>query len=103
MKTDPNTINREEFEALRAEVAELKDLVKSLVQAQVKPAPKAAPAKPKVEGVSEDEVYLIAAVIAAYFGQRARIRSIRYVPPEVDGWRLQGRVLIQGSHNLKLR
>lgn len=86
---------RGEVEALRKELAELKAAVAALTAP--KPAPAAA--KPKVAEVSPDIMHVLAAAVAAFLGKKARIRSVRQVPSAVDGWRMQGRVAIMGSHN----
>lgn len=87
---------RTEVETLRKELAALKEVVATLT------APKAAapaPAKPKAPEVSPDIMHVLAAAVAAFLGKKARIRSARQVPTAVDGWRMQGRVAIMGSHN----
>jgi methylmalonyl-CoA carboxyltransferase large subunit len=62
-------------------------------------APQAEP-----EQLPEEVVLVISAAIAAYRGKRARIRTIRRVPaPGYNPWSQQGRVYIQGSHNIWTR
>jgi hypothetical protein len=70
------------------------------------PAPKPAvappPAAPPVkEEITPETIAVISAALAAYLGKRAKIRSIRRVTHSgVSPWTQQGRVYIQGSHNL---
>lgn len=70
-----------ELESLRAEIAELRALLKP---------------NPEVE-VEEHIVPVLAAAIAAFLGKRATFRVIRRHPVQQDGWRLQGRVAVQGA------
>ncbi len=82
-----------EIEKLQAEVA----LLRAKVEA--KPAKHAAP---KTEGVPEDVAMIIAAAVAAFLGKRATIRLIRPAVGTIpDGWRVQGRAAIQGSHRTR--
>lgn len=88
-----DAVSRAELEALRQEVAELRALVQSL----------SAGAAP---GVDPNVVQVIAAAVAAFTGFRAKVR---YVRPLAEGgkvtadggWRVQGRVAIQGSHDTR--
>ena len=43
---------------------------------------------------------VIAAAASAVFGRHAEVKSVRSVPTP---WSQQGRVLVQGSHNLRVR
>jgi hypothetical protein len=72
---------RSELESLRAEIAELRALLKPNPNAQME----------------EHVVPILAAAIAAFLGKRATFRVIRRHPVQQDGWRLQGRVAIQGA------
>lgn len=95
-----------EVVALRKELDELKSIVAGLGSAPVPPAPAAVPAPvtPKVEKKDEippEHLTVIAAVVAAVLGVRAKVRIVRPIPQAVDGWRLQGRVAIQGSHAVR--
>ena len=49
-------------------------------------------------GISEDEVLIISAAIAAWLGVQAHIRQIRLI--RSGAWAQQGRVTIQASHRL---
>jgi hypothetical protein len=65
--------------------------------------------KPQVEAEHEEVapgiLAAIAAASAAVFGRHAHIRSVRALPPHqgVNPWSQQGRVFVQGSHNLRSR
>ena len=50
------------------------------------------------ETISEEELLAISAVIAAYLGERVRIRQVRLLSS--PAWAQQGRVSIQASHRL---
>ena len=52
-----------------------------------------SPAKPVM---SEDRLIAIAAAVAAFLGERVRIRQIRLV--RSNAWAQQGRVSVQASH-----
>ncbi|HYD43134.1 MAG TPA: hypothetical protein VEB43_20040 [Anaeromyxobacter sp.] len=99
------------LEALRAQVAELSDRLSKLEAAgPAAPAPALAPVKPGpadpatakaapvAPGITEEEILAVSAALAAYFGVRMRIRSIRLMGSPV--WAQQGRVSIQASHRL---
>ena len=58
------------------------------------PAVKAAAQEP----ISEEVLLLISAAVAAFLGERRRIRQIRLL--NSSAWALQGRVSIQASHRL---
>jgi methylmalonyl-CoA carboxyltransferase large subunit len=66
---------------------------------EAQPAPAlAAPPAPKAPEISEEEVLVVSAALAAYFGVRMRIRQIRLLSSQA--WAQQGRVSIQASHRL---
>jgi hypothetical protein len=81
-------LSREEFDALRAEVDDLKRQLMALKAAQFKDDPE----------VTEETLHVIAAVVAAYLGKHATIRFIRKATAENEGWRVQGRAAVQASH-----
>ena len=91
---------------LRAQVADLASRLERLEAAQApsaapasgKPAPAAAPRPAASPGITEEELLAVSAALAAYFGVRMRIRSIRLASSPV--WAQQGRVSIQASHRL---
>jgi hypothetical protein len=65
----------------------------------------APPEAPRAESVQPEEISpealsVISAVVAAFFGKTARVRSVRQVRPTPSPWAQQGRVSIQGSHEL---
>lgn len=100
------------LDALRAQVAELSQRLAKLEAASpaaaalapalapVKPAPADSAAKPApvAPGITEEEILAVSAALAAFFGVRMRIRSIRLMGSPV--WAQQGRVSIQASHRL---
>ena len=106
----------EVLEELRAQMADLSQRLSKLeATSAAAPAPAAekaaapAPAKPPAEkpaaapapdapGITEEEILAVSAALAAYFGVRMRIRSIRLMGSPV--WAQQGRVSIQASHRL---
>lgn len=57
------------------------------------------------EEVAPEIQAAIAAATVAIFGNHARLRAARRVPSEdvVSPWTQQGRVIVQGSHNLRSR
>jgi|GEM_PF-4232602 len=83
---------RAELDALRQEVAQLRSLVERL----------SAVAAPEVD---DDVMRVIASAVAAFTGFRAKVRYVRPVGDGAklgpDGWRVQGRVAIQGSHDTR--
>ncbi|MFN8608649.1 MAG: hypothetical protein U0931_14025 [Vulcanimicrobiota bacterium] len=50
--------------------------------------------------ISEDDIFVLAAAVAAYLGKRAPIRQVRLLGTRA--WSQQGRVSIQASHRLNL-
>lgn len=83
------SVSRAEFDALLDEFHALKQKLDEL-QSQDQPG----------QDESTDEVLqIIAAAVAAYVGKRATIKVIRRVS-EYDQWRMQGRAVLQGSHNM---
>ncbi len=52
------------------------------------------------EPIPEDDIFLLAAAVAAYLGKRAPIRQIRLLGTTT--WSQQGRVSIQASRRLTL-
>ncbi len=69
------------------------------------PAGTSEPASPPstpagAEEISPEALVVISAVVAAFFGKAARVRAVRQVRPTPSPWAQQGRVSIQGSHQL---
>jgi methylmalonyl-CoA carboxyltransferase large subunit len=52
------------------------------------------------EPIPEDDIFLLAAAVAAYLGKRAPIRQIRLLG--TSNWSQQGRVSIQASRRLNM-
>jgi anti-sigma factor RsiW len=99
---------------LEAAIARLEARMDGLLGGHVTeraPAPKheeGPPPEAQAQGITHDEVVLLAAAAAAFLGVPARIRSARRIgataPPVITSpWGQQGRVLIQGSHDLGAR
>jgi methylmalonyl-CoA carboxyltransferase 12S subunit len=72
-----------------------------------RPAPQSAATAAAVdqpEELSEETLAVISATIAAFLGKTARIRAVRRMPAyTMSSWAQQGRVYVQGSHNLGLQ
>lgn len=79
-------VTRAEFDALRAELAE----IKALLKAQAAPEPE----------IDAETVQIIAAAVAAYLGKRASFRILRRMSEESEAWRTQGRATISARHEL---
>ena len=89
------------LEEIRAELADLRQRVGKLEHNGTGAAvqePEAAPAPPQPEPIPEETLALIAATVAAFFGERVHVRQIRLVGSRA--WAQQGRVSIQASHIL---
>lgn len=87
--------------AVAAALEQLRDAVGQLTQRvaaleEWKAVPAAEPAAPS--GVDEDLVMVLSAAIAAYLGEKPRIRQIRLVGS--SSWTQQGRATVQASHEL---
>jgi methylmalonyl-CoA carboxyltransferase 12S subunit len=65
------------------------------IGAATPPRSTAAPAEPH-EAIAEETMAVIAAVVAAFLGERAHIRQVRLVASEA--WAQQGRVSVMASH-----
>jgi methylmalonyl-CoA carboxyltransferase 12S subunit len=101
MKTETADLARlaDALEALRQEVARLRERVAALEKANGQVSAVAAPAPaPEAEGLSEELVLVIGAAVAAFLGKRAHVRQIRLLGSAA--WAQQGRVTIQASHTL---
>ncbi|MFQ3586381.1 MAG: hypothetical protein SNJ74_06000 [Fimbriimonadaceae bacterium] len=98
---------REEVRQLREEVAQLRKLVEAMAQGAHAAADLTAAATAGKEpsrsavGVSEEVLAIIAASVSAFLGNKARVRHVRPVSSGLDSWRVQGRLAIQGSHNVR--
>jgi methylmalonyl-CoA carboxyltransferase large subunit len=98
-----------QMEELRAKQAELADEMRSVQRSVAaleirEPAPvvaqPAAVKLPEKEGIPEEVLLVISAVVAAFLGRSARVRSARYIHEGLSPWAQQGRVFVQASHNL---
>lgn len=81
---------------LRAEVRGLSERLLALEQQRAvapTPEPPAAPAE-----VPEEEMLVIAAAVAAFLGQRARIRQVRLI--QSSTWAQVGRATVHASHRV---
>jgi hypothetical protein len=56
--------------------------------------------QPAGESIAGEIKAVIAAATTAVFGKKVAVKSIRSVPTP---WSQQGRVMVQGSHNLRVR
>ncbi|MGA3372327.1 MAG: hypothetical protein ABSC48_11270 [Terracidiphilus sp.] len=101
------------IKALEARVAEL-SLIPELQAAAAPDGEKeAAPpaAKPEAnhredEQVTPETLVMIAAAVTAYLGKKVRIRSAKVLRARhaaVSVWSQQGRALVHGSHNPRVR
>ena len=63
------------------------------------------PIDPEREEITPGILAAITAASAAMLGRHVHIRSVRALPPHqvVSPWSQQGRVFVQGSHNLRSR
>jgi methylmalonyl-CoA carboxyltransferase large subunit len=87
-------ITREEFNALKEQIAALEAQIR-----QLQAAMSAAGNSAKTE-ISEETLHIIAAAVAAYLGKRATIKIVRRVSDEENAWRTQGRVTVAASHRM---
>jgi hypothetical protein len=95
------------LKAMEARVAELSQPSAAAPAVETKAA--LATVKPTVdradEEVTPETLVMIAAAVTAYLGKKVRIRSAKMLLPSqvVNPWVQRGRVLVQSSHNLRLR
>lgn len=89
-----NTVSREEFDALKNEIASLR--------AQLSELTKGSAANGKQhEELPEETLHVIAAAVAAFLGKRATIRFVRRMNAEETGaWRTGGRATVAASHQM---
>jgi methylmalonyl-CoA carboxyltransferase large subunit len=96
---------------IRREMDQLRAAFKERASAPPPPAPEAVtlavePAAPQPEisaEITPEILMVISAAVAAFFGNKARIRRARAAGAPVErgsAWAQQGRVFVQASHNL---
>ena len=104
---DVKTDVAEALNELRAELRTLSERLARLEAERVPsppmaaakaPAPAVIPEIEQPEPIPEEILLVISAAVAAFLGERVPIRQVRLISS--PGWALQGRVVIQGSHNL---
>jgi hypothetical protein len=94
------------LKALEARVAELSRPTETQAA-----APSLAAAAKETVGAADEQVtpetlVVIAAAVTAFLGKKVRIRSAKLLRPAhagVSAWSQQGRVLVHGSHSLRMR
>jgi hypothetical protein len=86
--------------ALRQELGQLSARIEAL-EAKSKTASAVASAPPATIGLSEELIAVISAAIAAFLGEKPRIRQIRLLGSA--SWGQQGRATIQASHAVSPR
>jgi methylmalonyl-CoA carboxyltransferase 12S subunit len=52
-------------------------------------------------GVPDDVVLAVSAAVAAFLGHRAKVKQVHYRTGQA--WAQQGRVVVQGQHNVRSR
>lgn len=78
---------------------DVKEVVQAVSGGQQASAAKAGEVTPEV-------LVILVAAITAYLGKKVRIRSAKQLPSPYEIanlWALQGRVVVQASHNLRSR
>ena len=89
---------RELLQQIRTQLAELTARVSKLEGVEAQPEPAAAGPEETAGAISEEVLLAISAGVAAFLGERVRIRQIRVIGS--PAWAQQGRVSIQASHRL---
>lgn len=81
-------------------VAELLQAVRSLSErvAHLEAEAEVAQRREENPGVPDDVAIAISAAVAAFLGHRARIKQMHYRSGQA--WAQQGRVVVQGRHNI---
>lgn len=98
---------KEEVRQLREEVAQLRKLVEAMAEGAKAEARLGSTAtagsepRKSATGVPDEVLAIIAASVSAFLGNKARVRHVRPVKSGLDSWRIQGRLAIQGSHNVR--
>lgn len=99
------------LKALQAKVAELSVVPELQAAAAPAVAKETAAAKHESalreeEQVTPETLVVIAAAVTAFLGKKVRIRSAKVLQashPGVSAWAQQGRALVHGSHNPRIR
>ncbi|HSJ19854.1 MAG TPA: hypothetical protein VK964_04705 [Nocardioidaceae bacterium] len=52
-------------------------------------------------GVPDDVIVAVSAAVAAFLGHRAKVKQVHYRTGQA--WAQQGRVVVQGQHNVRSR
>jgi methylmalonyl-CoA carboxyltransferase 12S subunit len=52
-------------------------------------------------GVPDDVILAVSAAVAAFLGHRAKVKQVHYRTGQA--WAQQGRVVVQGQHNVRSR
>lgn len=91
------------LEEIQGELKRLNERVSALeaLAAEQSQALNPIPAGDANEALSEELVLIISGAIAAFLGEKPRIRQIRLLGSE--SWSQQGRATIQASHALRIR
>ena len=79
-------------------VAELLQAVRSLSERVAHLEAEVAQRREENPGVPDDVAIAISAAVAAFLGHRARIKQMHYRTGQA--WAQQGRVVVQGRHNI---
>ena len=79
-------------------VAELLQAVRSLSERVAHLEAEVAQRREENPGVPDDVAIAISAAVAAFLGHRARIKQMHYRSGQA--WSQQGRVVVQGRHNI---
>ena len=79
-------------------VAELLEAVRSLSERVAHLEAELAQRREENPGVPDDVAIAISAAVAAFLGHRAKIKQMHYRTGQA--WAQQGRVVVQGRHNI---
>lgn len=100
------------IKGLEAQLAAMRNVVAATVAPPARVRLETAPATttprpPKVESeITPDLLVMLAAAVTTFLGKKVRIHSARVLHSPYDAagpWSQQGRVLVQTSHNLRVR
>lgn len=88
------------FFLVRWEMGRLRPAEKPKPPKSAEPIAAAPSEAAEAEEVSPEVLSVISAVVAAYFGKSARVSAVRPARAAPSPWVQQGRVSVQGSHQL---